>query len=284
MVETKKLHAEKEDLEKKRNELKENVDKFQKSHENAKANALEGALIKSKWSIGSDWLDPIISNYKEYDDYMEKKKSLEDEIEKIDSLSCDFHEKLERFVLSVREALFTPALHLEACALREWCALHYEELMKRDAITVSIFREQIATIINTYLEPAIRFTDQRDRETQQVFLRIWASALILQTPELSEIKEFTPLQKAGFKKEQQRTEQKVVKLSKPQCMYHLLIDKKNFFISEDNFNKKKSILKTDFNFYNKDNNDKEKHQNKQYAFEYDNEFLTQVLKKLFKVE
>lgn len=273
-MEISRLELEKSQLEEDKEELKEEIEKFITGHALAKKNVLADYLFKNEWNIGSDTILNKIFHYQSFIDYQKKKSEFESQIKKLEVISYNFYEELEHQAQAARKELFPHVLRLDAYALREWAFIYKSELMDGADWAVSIFRQQISHIVNTYLVKAIHFTDQRLQETQEIFMDIWASSLLLQTPTV-------PEDLPTLAQEQEDKDKAMAKLVKPQCMYHLLVGKDYHYISEDNFNQKKTVLKRDFLDFLRL---KETKYDFEVAFVCENEFLTSALKKLFKME
>lgn len=273
-VEIKKLAPEKAQLELEKQNLENDVEKIITGHVIAKKNVLSDYLFKNEWYIDMIRMSDRLSHFQDFIDYQKKKSELVSQIMNLDALNYNFYEELDRYARTAKKELFTRVLCLDVYALREWTYDNREELKAAEERESSVFRGQINEIVHKYLEKTVYFTDRRDQPTQEIFMKIWAAALLLQTPAI-------PEDQLSLLQEQECKNKDMATFVMPRYMYPLLMDKDHQNISMDNFNQKKKLLKGDLRDFLKYRDSK---YHFRMAFMCENDFLISALKKLFKLE
>lgn len=267
---------------------KKDLDDFMRARENAKQNVLIGCMFKREWNVGSSRMFNGLSRYADWESFLSVVAEQEKRVNALNSRDINFYAQLDHLADEAAEALATPALQIKACALRHWVLAESSRLLACKPEATEVFRACVEFIVEHHIANAVVFSNQRERETQQLYLRIWAASLLLYTPQPAPSNEENTENDTEKEqrirsqlKEQRKENEQIQKLLKPQCLYRLLVDEKHPFISEDNFNKKKSEMKKDFLalIYAEQTG-----LNIVLAFKCHNKFLIQTLGRLFKLE
>lgn len=272
-IENKKLEKANTKLNALKNDYENDLKRFESSREVMRKEVLANKLFWEDRNIGTFRMTSIINKNKEYHDFLNEKEDLIKKINEVDKHRSDYFREMQRYADSVHNKLWEPSLRLDALALREWCLQHHQELMDKEKPYVSIFRKQIDSISDTISE-TIRFSSRRDEETCSIYLKMWASALLLFEPTPLEQEDPQNLSKS-YLKSQKNKRSDIIKLLKPQNLYPLLFEEKN--LSRDNFYRKKTNLFNDLK-------EMESYKGKAYetmpVFECDNKFVKSALERL----
>ena len=225
-------------------------------------------LHQDKWSI---WHDPLTENLKCYDEYqecMKKRIDLFDKINQLDYLNDkDFHSKLKSFSQEAHRDYFPLLMKVDVFALRVWITKHHKHLMEdyTNDKYVFHFRQEIESIVKRYFtdEYVTKEIGKREEGTFEFYWRMWAAALLLNSPNTASRDKLPTLKKDKTSDNNDPQEIITSIVKKPRNLRPLLcyIVEDNEIrpkeISEDNFNSIKKKLKEDYSILVESINHKE---------------------------
>lgn len=189
-------------------------------------------LLNLEWEIGGESLTEKMAQHQSFHDYQAAINDVFGKIQRLSPAEPDFKKQFQKCEQELETSLFAPRMRLDTLALREWCVMHSEQLMDDESYRM-IFREQIDNIINRYIREFVKFDGTREKDTCELFLKIWATALIWRKPE-------------GFQIQQDESDVKMDALLKPSGSYRLLTKPDRYKkVDVQNYSQTKSQLKND---------------------------------------
>lgn len=240
-----KLNKQNVELDKQNTELRSTKEHFEMGREIVRNNVLGNILFKEERNIQNYSMTESIRKFSDYQNFLYLKRSLVDMINKVEIGQFNFYSEMQNYSKIVQEKLWEPSIRLDQLSLRNWVIQYHQELFDMNIKYVSIFRNEISEL-SKKIHEAISFSSRRDEETRDIYLKMWAAALLLHEPSLQENSEDSIDLMKEIQKKRKEEQIIILKLMKPQFLYPLLFEEDK--LTKTNFDRKKTELQKDFEY------------------------------------
>jgi len=247
-----KLTGERNRLVEEKNKYEEDIRKFKDGREVVRGNVLGDALFAEERNIGTFQMRKTLEKYRDYQRFLEEKRKLVEGIKAVDISAYNFYQKMQEFSDEVHRTLWEPAIRLDVFALRAWVienidALHFDDKTKsfNDDHSVDIFRQEVDKLCDKMRE-VVTFNFRREKSTCDIYLKMWAAALLQYQPELLPADDNSHADAKKTARDQAAEQKSIGRLLKPQWLFPLLFKEGKEFMTRANFDRKKSDLSTDY--------------------------------------
>ena len=240
-----KLNKQNVELNKQNTELRSTKEHFEKGREIVRNNVLGNIIFREERNIQNYSMTESIRKFSDYQNFLYLKRSLVDMINKVEIGQFNFYSEMQNYSKIVQEKLWEPSIRLDQLSLRNWVIQYHQELFDMNTKYVSIFRNEISEL-SKKIHEAISFSSRRDEETRDIYLKMWAAALLLHEPSLQENTEDSIDLMKEIQKKRKEEQIIILKLMKPQYLYPLLFEEDK--LTKTNFDRKKTELQKDFEY------------------------------------